>query len=45
MLYIVLKRLIETGQTEGLVDKIDLFYAVSKLNDDEYADLVGMLSE
>lgn len=43
MLYRVLKRLIETGATDGLAEKIDVFYAAGKLTDAEYTELIGML--
>lgn len=43
MLYRTLKRLIERGQTEGLEEKIDVFYAVGKLTDEEYDELMRML--
>lgn len=44
MLYNVLKRLIEKGQTKGLATKIDVFYAASKLTKKEYEALVKMLN-
>jgi transcription initiation factor IIE alpha subunit len=44
MLYRVLKRLIENSQTDGLAEKIDIFYAAGKLTDTEYTELTGMLS-
>ena len=45
MLYRVLLRLIERGQTEGLVEKIDVFYASGKLTDEEYNNLVELLNK
>ena len=42
-LYKVLKRMIEKGQTEGIEEKIDVFYAAGKLTDDEYNELISML--
>ena len=39
MLYRVLKRLIEKGQTEGLAEKIDIFYATDKITTEEYETL------
>lgn len=44
MLYRVLMRMIERGQTEGLQEKIDIFYAAGKLTDNEYEALVAALS-
>ena len=43
MLYRTLKRLIERGDTEGMEGKLDLFYAASKITEDEYTELVAML--
>ena len=45
MLYRVIKRLIEMGSTEGLGEKIDVFYAVGKLNEAEYNELINMLPQ
>ena len=43
MLYRTLKRLIELGRTEGLAEKLDVFYAVGKLSESEYTELTGLL--
>ena len=43
MLYRTLKRMIERGQTAGLEEKIDVFYAAGKLTDAEYNELIAML--
>lgn len=43
MLYRMCKRLIELGRTDGLEEKIDVFYAAGKLTDDEYTELIEML--
>ena len=43
MLFRTLKRMIERGQTDGLEEKIDVFYAAGKLTDDEYNELMAML--
>lgn len=45
MLFIVLKRLIEKGQIDGLAERIDVLYAVGKLTDAEYNTLINMLEE
>ena len=45
MLYRTLKRLIEMGKTEGLEEKIDVFYAAGKLTEAEYNELVAMLTK
>lgn len=43
MLYRTLKRLITLGKTEGLEERIDVFFAVGKLTEQEYNELVGLL--
>lgn len=43
MLYRTLKRLIELGRTEGLAEKLDVFYAADKLSEAEYTELTAML--
>lgn len=44
MLYRTLKRMIERGQTDGLEDKIDIFFAAGKLTEAEYNELTAMLN-
>ena len=39
MLYRTLKTLIAKGKTNGLSEKIDVFYAIGKLSDGETQDL------
>ncbi len=43
MLYRVLKRMIERGQTEGLAEKLDVFYAAGKLTEAQYTELTALL--
>ena len=43
MLYRTLKRLMERGQTQGLGEKLDVFFAVDKLTREEYEELTGLL--
>lgn len=45
MLYRTCKRMIEKGNTEGLEEKIDIFYARGKLDTEQYNELIGMLAE
>lgn len=45
MLYRILKRLIGMGKTEGLEEKIDVFYAAGKLTESEYNELTGLIKQ
>lgn len=45
MLYRTLKRMIERGQIDGLEDKLDIFFAASKLTEAEYQELIAMLKQ
>ncbi len=45
MLYRILRRMIERGQTEGMSEKLDVFYAADKITAEEYAELSDMLKE
>lgn len=44
MLYRTLKRMIERGQTAGMAEKLDIFFAADKLTEAQYTELVGMLN-
>lgn len=44
MLFRTLKRLIALGKTNGLAEKIDVFYATGKLTETEYNELTEMLT-
>jgi hypothetical protein len=44
MLYRTIKRLIELKQTDGLAEKIDIFFAANKLSEAEYTELTGLLT-
>lgn len=44
MLYRVLRRMIERGQTDGLAGKLDVFYAADKISTEEYRELTGLLA-
>lgn len=44
MLYRTLKRMIERGNTEGMEEKLDIFFAADKLTEAEYTELVGLLA-
>ena len=43
MLDRTLKRLMERGQTQGLGEKLDIFFAADKLTREEYEELTGLL--
>lgn len=43
MLYRTLKRMIERGQTDGMEEKLDIFYAADKLTEAKYTELLAML--
>lgn len=43
MLYRTLKRMIEKGNVEGMVEKLDIFFAVDKITKEQYEELLGML--
>ena len=43
MLYRTLKRMIERGQVEGMVEKLDIFYAADKITQEQYNELVALL--
>lgn len=45
MLYRVLRRLIELGKTEGLEERIDVFFAAGKITEDQYNELIEMLKK
>lgn len=43
MLYRTIRVLIAKGKTEGLAEKVDVFYAVGKLTESEYSELTELL--
>ena len=43
MLYRMLKRLIELGKTEGLEERIDVFFAAGKITEEQYNELTELL--
>lgn len=45
MLYRTLKRMIERGQTAGMSEKLDVFYAADKLTQEEYTALLELLAQ
>ena len=44
MLYRTLKRMIERGQTAGMEEKLDIFYAANKITEAQYTELLGILN-
>ena len=45
MLYRTCKRLIERGQTAGRADKLDVFYAIGRITEAEYKELIELLAQ
>ena len=45
MLYRTLKRMIERGNTYGMEEKLDIFFAADKLTEAEYQELAAMLEK
>lgn len=43
MLYRTLKRLIERGNTEGMAEKLDIFFAADKITQEQYTELASLL--
>lgn len=43
MLYSVLERMIARGAVDGLREKVDMFYAVGSLTEEQYQTLIGKL--
>ena len=43
MLYRTLKRMIERGQTAGMEEKLDIFYAADKITEAQYNELLALL--
>nr|DAH24671.1 MAG TPA: Short C-terminal domain [Caudoviricetes sp.] len=44
MLYRTLKRMIERGQTAGMEEKLDIFYAAGKITEAQYTELLELLN-
>ena len=45
MLYRTLKRRSERGNTVGMAEKLDIFFAADKLTEAEYQELTAMLEK
>ena len=45
MLYRTLKRMIERGQTDGMGEKLDVFYAADKITKEQYEELTGLIKK
>ena len=43
MLYRTLKRMIQRGNTAGMAEKLDIFFAADKLTEAEYTELTALL--
>lgn len=45
MTYRLCIALINAGKTDGLADKVDVFYAAGRLSATEYSDIIQRLAE
>lgn len=45
MLYRTLKRMIERGNTDGMAEKLDIFFAADKITEEQYNELSAMIKE
>jgi len=45
MLYRTLKRMILRGNTVGMAEKLDIFFAADRISEAEYTELTNMLNE
>lgn len=45
MTYKLCKKLVALGRTDGLADKLDVYFAAGRLAEAEYTELIGMLTE
>ena len=43
MLYRTLMRMIQRGNTAGMAEKLDIFFAADKLTEAEYTELTALL--
>lgn len=43
MIYHICKKLIQMGKTEGLADKIDVYYLAERLTKEQYEELMDLL--
>lgn len=43
MLYRTLKRMIEKGNTAGMAEKLDIFFAADRITEAEYTELTALL--
>lgn len=44
MLYRILQRMIERGQTSGMLEKLDIFLAADRITAQQYQELTAMLA-
>lgn len=45
MLYRICKRMIQRGQTAGLAEKLDIFFAADRLTAGHYRELTQLLAQ
>lgn len=44
MLFKALKRMIERGQTEGMGEKLNIFFIANKITEEQYLELTKMIA-
>lgn len=44
MIYLILKRRIQRGFTDGMSEKLDIFFAADKITAEEYKELVELIA-
>ena len=45
MIYLICKQLIAMGKTEGLAEKIDVYYLANRITEEQYRELLELLGE
>lgn len=43
MIFQLCKKMIQMNKTEGLLEKIDVFYLANRITREEYEELLGMM--
>lgn len=43
MIYLLCKKLIQLQKTEGLIEKVDVYYLANRITREEYEELIQLL--